>query len=52
MTALAKDCEFVNLWGVHPPLKDADKIKFVEEIQRNENDYKQLGEKYGKFFKK
>ena len=52
MTALANDCEFVNLRGVHPPLKDAGKIKFVEEIQRSETDYKQLGEKYGKFFKK
>jgi hypothetical protein len=51
MEALAKDCEFVNLRGVHPPLKDADKIKFVEEIS-NESDYKQLGEKYAKFFKK
>ena len=49
MEALAKDCEFVNLRGVHPPLKDADKIKFVEEIQRSESDYKQLGEKYAKF---
>jgi hypothetical protein len=47
--ALAKDCEFVNLRGVHPPLKDADRIKFVEEIQRRESDYKQLGEKYAKF---
>lgn len=44
--------EFVNLRGVYPPLKDADKINFVEEIQRSESDYKQLGEKYGKFFKK
>ncbi|HEU5462830.1 MAG TPA: hypothetical protein VFV82_01800 [Candidatus Binatia bacterium] len=52
MEALAKDCEFVNLRGVHPPLKDADKIKSVEEIQRSESDYKQLGEKYAKFFKK
>ena len=52
MEALAKDCEFVNLRGVYPPLKDADKINFVEEIQRSESDYKQLGEKYGKFFKK
>ena len=52
MEALATDCEFVNLHGVHPPLKDADKIKFVEEIQRGENVYKQLGEKYAKFFKK
>jgi len=50
--ALAKDCEFVNLRGVHPPLQDVDKIKFVEEIQRTEKDYKQLGEKYGKIFRK
>jgi hypothetical protein len=48
MEAFAKDCEFVNLRGVHPPLKDAYKIKFVEEIQRSESDYKQLGEKYAK----
>jgi hypothetical protein len=33
-------------------LKDADKIKFVEEIQRSESDYKQLSHKYAKFFKK
>ncbi len=32
MTALANDCEFVNLRDVHPPLKDAGKIKFVEEL--------------------
>jgi ABC-type Fe3+ transport system substrate-binding protein len=50
--ALATDCEFVNLRGVYPPLKDADKIKFVEEIQRMDKDYKQLGEKYGKIFRK
>ncbi|HEY7165872.1 MAG TPA: extracellular solute-binding protein [Candidatus Binatia bacterium] len=50
--ALARDCEFVNLKGVYPPLKDADKIKFVEEIQRTEKDYKQLGTKYGTLFRK
>ncbi len=32
-------------------LKDADKIKFVEDIQRSETDYKQLCEKYSKFFR-
>ena len=32
-------------------MKDADKIKFVEEIQRGENVYKQLGEKYANFSK-
>lgn len=52
METLAKDCEFVNLRGVYPPLKDADKVKFVEEIQRSKSDYKQLGEKYGKIFKR
>jgi len=52
MTALANDCEFVNLRGVHPPLKDVEKVKFVEEIQRTDTDYKQLAEKYGKLFKK
>ena len=52
MEVLAKDCEFVNMRGVYPPLNGADKIKFVEEIQRTEKDYKQLGEKYGKIFKK
>jgi iron(III) transport system substrate-binding protein len=49
--ALAKDCEFVNLRGVYPPLKDADKIKFVEELPRSASDYKQLAEKYGKLFR-
>jgi ABC-type Fe3+ transport system substrate-binding protein len=52
MEALAKDCEFVNLRGVAPPLKDASAIKFVESIQRTEAEYKQLSEKYGKIFKK
>jgi iron(III) transport system substrate-binding protein len=48
--ALAKDCEFVNLRGVYPPLEGADKIKSVEEVQRTAGDYKDLGEKYGKLF--
>jgi len=52
MEILAKDCEFVNLRGVYPPLKDADKIKVIESAQRSEKDYKQLGEKYGKLFRK
>ena len=52
MEVFAKDCEFVNLRGVHPPLKDADKVKFVEGLARSEKDYQQLGEKYGKIFKK
>ncbi|HUK39500.1 MAG TPA: extracellular solute-binding protein [Candidatus Acidoferrales bacterium] len=50
--ALAQDCEFVTLGGVYPPLKDADKIKTVEEIQRSDKDYKQLGERYGKIFRR
>ena len=49
--ALAKDCEFVNLKGVYPPLKDAEKIKFVEEVQRGDADYKQLGAKYSAIFR-
>ena len=49
--ALAKDCEFVNLKGVYPPLKDADKINFVEELPRTATEYKQLGEKYGRLFR-
>ena len=49
--ALARDCEFVNLRGVYPPLKDADKIKSVEELPRTASDYKQLGEQYGKLFR-
>ena len=48
--ALAKDCEFVNLRGVYPPLEGANKIKSVEEVQRTAGDYKDLGEKYGKLF--
>lgn len=52
MEILAKDCEFVNLRGVYPPLKDADKIKVIDSAQRSEKEYKQLGEKYGKLFRK
>lgn len=52
MEILAKDCEFVNLRGVYPPLKDADKIKVIESAQRTGKEYKQLGEKYGKIFRK
>lgn len=52
MEILAKDCEFVNLRGLHPPLKDADKVKTIESAQRSDKDYKQLGEKYGKLFRK
>lgn len=52
MEVLAKDCEFVNLRGVYPPLKDADKIKVIESAQRSDKEYKQLGEKYGKLFRK
>lgn len=52
MDILAKDCEFVNLPGVYPPLKDADKISFVEEIQKSEKDYKELKQKYSHIFKK
>lgn len=52
METLAKDCEFVSLPGVYPPLRDAEKVKFVEESRRSKADYKQLLEKYGKIFKR
>lgn len=52
MEILAKDCEFVNMRGVYPPLKDADRIKVIESAQRSDKEYKQLGEKYGKLFRK
>ena len=45
--ALAKDCEFINLRGVHPTLKDAENL-IVEEIQRSESDYKELSQEYAK----
>jgi hypothetical protein len=52
MEVLARDCEFVNLRGVTPPLKDAGAIKFVESIQRSEAEYKQLRERFSKLFRR
>ncbi|MFQ5916694.1 MAG: ABC transporter substrate-binding protein [Candidatus Binatia bacterium] len=52
MDIMAKSGEFVNRPGVYPPLKDADKIKYIEEVNRSKKEYKKLKKKYGKLFRK
>ncbi len=52
MDIMAKFGEFVNMPGVYPPLKDSNKVKFVEEVQRSKKEYKKLKKKYGKIFKR
>lgn len=52
MMTLAQSGEFVNMPGVYPPLKDADKIKFVAEVQRSKKEYQALKKKFEKIFKK
>ena len=52
MDIMAKSGEFVNRPGVYPPLKGADKIKYVEEVNRSKKEYKKLKKKYGKLFRK
>lgn len=42
--------EFVNRKGVHPPLADADKIKFVQMYQFNKEDYEVKKKEYQKIF--
>jgi iron(III) transport system substrate-binding protein len=42
--------EFVNRRGVHPPLPDADKIKFVQMYQFNKEDYEIKKKEYQKIF--
>jgi len=42
--------EFVNRKGVHPPLPDADKIKFVQMYQFNKEDYEVKKKEYQKIF--
>jgi hypothetical protein len=42
--------EFVNRKGVHPPLPDADKIKFVQMYQFNKEDYEIKKKEYQKIF--
>ena len=42
--------EFVNRKGVHPPLADADKIKFVQMYQFGKEDYETKKKEYQKIF--
>ena len=42
--------EFVNRKGVHPPLPDADKIKFVQMYQFKKEDYEIKKKEYQKIF--
>ena len=42
--------EFVNRKGVHPPLQDADKIKFVQMYQFTKEDYETKKKEYQKIF--
>lgn len=42
--------EFVNRKGVHPPLPDADKIKFVQMYQFTKEDYETKKKEYQKIF--
>jgi iron(III) transport system substrate-binding protein len=42
--------EFVNRRGVHPPLPDADKIKFVQMYQFGKEDYEIKKKEYQKIF--
>jgi iron(III) transport system substrate-binding protein len=42
--------EFVNRKGIHPPLADADKIKFVQMYQFGKEDYEVKKKEYQKIF--
>jgi iron(III) transport system substrate-binding protein len=42
--------EFVNRRGIHPPLPDADKIKFVQMHQFGKQDYETKKKEYDKIF--
>jgi iron(III) transport system substrate-binding protein len=42
--------EFVNRRGIHPPLADADKIKFVQMYQFSKEDYETKKKEYQKIF--
>ncbi|MPZ78362.1 MAG: extracellular solute-binding protein [Deltaproteobacteria bacterium] len=44
--------EFVNRKGIHPPLADADKIKFVQMYQFGKEDYEVKKKEYQKIFLK
>jgi iron(III) transport system substrate-binding protein len=42
--------EFVNRKGIHPPLPDADKIKFVQMYQFGKEDFERKKKEYQKIF--
>jgi len=50
MRIQANTGEFVNRQGVHPPLADADKIKFVQMYQFGKEDYETKKKEYQKIF--
>ena len=50
MRIQANTGEFVNRKGVHPPLADADKIKFVQMYQFGKEDYESKKKEYQKIF--
>jgi iron(III) transport system substrate-binding protein len=50
MRIQANTGEFVNRKGVHPPLADADKIKFVQMYQFGKEDYETKKKEYQKIF--
>ncbi len=51
MKIIAKSGEFVTMTGVYPPLKGAEKIKYVQMVGRSKKEYKSLKKKYGKIFR-
>ncbi|MBI4526109.1 MAG: extracellular solute-binding protein [Deltaproteobacteria bacterium] len=42
--------EFVNRKGIHPPLPDADKIRFVEMLELDKKSYAEKRQEYSKIF--
>ena len=50
MKIQAETGEFVNRKGIHPPLPDADKIKFVQMYQFSKQDYEDKKREYQKVF--
>ena len=42
--------EFVNRKGVKPPLRDGDKIQFVEMVELDKEGYAEKAKEYDKLF--
>ena len=51
MNIMAKAGEFVNRYGVYPPVPDADKIKFVEMDDLGETFYAEKRKEFHKLFR-